>query len=61
MKPGGHICVIDPLEQTYVLVGNVKFKNYPLVNDEVMKSFRKGLEIVNSSKKALRTGEELPY
>ena len=54
LKPGGHICILDPLEETYAKIGNVKFKNYPLVYDEVIKSFREaGLEIVNSSKKAI--------
>ena len=61
MKPGGHICVLDPLQETHAKIGNVKFKNYPLVYDEVIKSFREaGLEIVNSSKKAIIGEEELP-
>ena len=61
MKPGGHIGVLDPLEETYAKIGNVKFTNYPLVYEEVIKSFREvGLEIVHSSKKAMNANEELP-
>ena len=59
IKPGGHICVLNPLEETYAKIGNIKFTNYPLVYEEVIKSFGEaGLEIVNSSKKAISaTGE----
>ena len=61
MKPGGHICVLDPLEETYAKIGNVKFTNYPLVYEEVIKSFGEaGLEILHSSKKAIKAKEELP-
>ena len=60
MKPGGHICVLDPLEETYAKIGNVKFTNYPLVYEEVIKSFGEaGLEIVNSSKKPINTTGEM--
>ena len=61
MKPGGHIYVLNPLEETYAKIGNVKFTNYSLVYEEVIKSFRgAGLEIVHSSKKAINANEELP-
>ena len=61
LKPGGHICILDPLEETYVNIGKVNFKTYPLEYDEVIKSFREaGLEIVNSSKKSIITKEERP-
>ena len=61
MKPGGHICVLDPLEETYAKIGNVKFTNYPLVYEEVIKSFEEaGLKIVYSSKKPINAEGELP-
>ena len=60
MKPGGHICVLDPLEETCAKIGNVKFTNYPLVYEEVIKSFGEaGLKLIKSSKKTIHAKGEL--
>ena len=55
IKPGGHISVLDPLGETYSKIGNVKFQMYPLLYNEVIKSFREaGFEIVKSIQKPIK-------
>ena len=38
LTPGGHLCVVDPLGETFSLIGQKKFEMFPLVYKEVIKS-----------------------
>ena len=38
LTPGGHLCLVDPLGETFSLIGQKKFEMFPLVYKEVIKS-----------------------
>ena len=49
LTSGGHLCVVDPLGETFSLIGQKKFKMYPLVYKEVMARLEEAGFIVTHS------------
>ena len=47
--PGGHLCIVDPLGETYSFIGNKKYKMFPLVYGDILKSFKDaGFQVVQT-------------
>ena len=59
LTPGGHLCVVDPLGETFSLIGQNKFEMYPLVYTEVIKSLEEtGFDVRHSLQKSFKNHDK---
>ena len=55
LTPEGHLCVVDPLGETFSLIDQKKFEMYPLVYKEVMESLEEaGYNVSHSVQKSFK-------
>ena len=59
LTPGGHLCVVDPLGETFSLIGQKKFEMYPLVYKEVMEILEEaGFIVTHSVQKSFKNNDK---
>ena len=59
IKPGGYISVLEPLGESFSMIGKIKFKMFPLVYSNVLKSFQDvGFQIVKTFKGSFKNDKK---